>query len=89
MRKITNYLKVGRYVVKLKHMCTRNEVASGRRLAMNHRLSGIISIEHSIFRNWTMQSGRVILRLAGCTNRASNYLHCSSVHTWDSKPFPI
>ena len=26
---------------------------------MNHRLSGIISIEHSIFRNWTMQSGWV------------------------------
>ena len=42
---------------------------------MNHRLSGIISIEHSIFRNWTMQSGWVISRLAGCTNRASNYLH--------------
>ena len=42
---------------------------------MNHRLSGIISIEHSIFRNWTMQSGTVISRLAGCTNRASNYLH--------------
>ena len=54
---------------------TRNEVTSGRRLAMNHRLSGIISIEHSIIRNWTMQSGRVISRLAGCTNRASNYLH--------------
>ena len=56
-------------------MCTRNEVTSGLRLAMNHRLSGIISIEHSIFRNWTNQNGRVILRLAGCTNRASNYLH--------------
>ena len=34
---------------------------------MNHRLSGIISIEHSIFRNWTMQSGWVISRLVGCT----------------------
>ena len=57
------------------HMFTRNEVTSGRRLAMNHRLSGIISIEHSIFRNLSMQSGWVISRLAGCTNRASNYLH--------------
>ena len=66
MLKITNYLYVGWFVVKLKP----------RRLAMNHRLSGIISIEHSIFRNWTMQSGWVISRLAGCTNRASNYLHC-------------
>ena len=56
-------------------MFTRNEVTSGRRLAMNHRLSGIISIEHSLFRNWTMQSGWVISRLAGFTNRASNYLH--------------
>ena len=56
-------------------MFTRNEVTSGRRLAMSHRLSGIISIEHSIFRNWTMQSGWVISRLAGCTNRASNYMH--------------
>ena len=28
-----------------------------------------------IFRNWTMQSGWVISRLAGSTNRASNYLH--------------
>ena len=75
MLKITNYLYVGWFVVKLNHMFTRNEVTSGRRLAMNHRLSGIISIEHSFFRNWTMQSGWVILRLAGCTNRASNYLH--------------
>ena len=56
-------------------MFTRNEVTSGGRLAMNHRLSGIISIEHSIFRNWTMQSGWVISRLAGCANRTSNYLH--------------
>ena len=37
---------------------------------MNHWLSGIISIEQSIVRNWTMQSGRVISRLAGCTNKA-------------------
>ena len=29
-------------------MFTRNEVTSERRLAMNHRLSGIISIEHPI-----------------------------------------
>ena len=54
---------------------TWKEVTSGQRLAMNHRLSGIISIEPSIFRNWTMLSGWVISRLAGCTNRASNYLH--------------
>ena len=74
MLKITNYLYVGWFVVKLKpHVYY--EVTSGRRLAMNHRLSGIISIEHSIFRNWTMQSGWVISRLAGCTNRASNYLY--------------
>ena len=75
MLKITNYLYVGWFVVKLKPHVYRNEVTSGRRLAMNHRLSGIISIDHSIFRNWTMQSGWVISRLAGCTNRASNYLH--------------
>ena len=75
MLKITNYLYVGWFVVKLKPHVSRNEVISGRRLAMNHRLSGIISIEHSIVRNWTMQSGWVISRLAGCTNRASNYLH--------------
>ena len=49
MLKITNYLYVERFVVSLKHMCTRNEVTSVGRLAINHRLSGIISIEHSLF----------------------------------------
>ena len=74
MLKITNYLLVGLFTVKLKHIHW-NEVTSGQRLAMNHRLSGIISTEHSIFRNWTMQNEWVILRLTGCINRASNYLH--------------
>ena len=73
MLKITNYVYVGRLIVTFKHVCNWNEVTSGWRLAIKHRLSGIISIEHSIFRNWTMQSRRVISRLG--PNRASNYLH--------------
>ena len=52
MLKVINYPYVGRFVVSLKHMCTLIEVTSGRELAMEHGLNGIISIEHSIIRNY-------------------------------------
>ena len=59
MLKITNYLYVGWFVVKLKpHVYS--EFTSGRRLAMNHRLSGII--EHSIFRDNAKRMGRLTAR---------------------------
>ena len=37
MLNITNYPKVGEFVVGWKHMCAQNEVTSGQGLAMDNR----------------------------------------------------
>ena len=54
MLRIKNNPYVGRLVFSWKHVCARNDVTSGRELAMDHRLNGIISIEHS----GSIQTGR-------------------------------